>query len=438
MEVYTGNHSRNEVDPYMSYAVVRMQKVKSAGLKGMQFHNQRERKSLTNDDIDEEKSGENYDLENDENINYNERVKEIIDEQKIGTRKTRKDAVLVNELLVTSDRKFFERLDPDEQERFFEESHKLFSERYGKQNIAYATVHVDEQTPHMHLGVVPMREGRLQGKNVFNRQELLWLQENYPKHMQELGFNLERGEMGSNREHVETSKFKKLTLEKDIDLLEKSLGEKKSELSALNEKIPDEIEVSARRQFKQVEVKSEEKNFLGIPKKEIKKTPTGNVVLSEQNYKELVSAANGNKQLKGQMKNILSTDLARENKNLRNENKELESMNNKNVAENFKLINENDKLKDTVRDLTNEIGNIYQTAKEFIKERTNDLQAFKSVFGGLIGKIKEKMPKSEIGRLHDRSEAKEKNFDMSRVKELDKIAKKQKALTKRKEIDLEL
>src|SRR5699024_11274840 len=80
---------------------------------------------------------------------------------------TRKDAVLVNELLVTSDRDFFERLDPGEQKRFFEESYKLFSERYGKQNIAYATVHNDEQTPHMHLGVVPMRDGKLQGKNVF-------------------------------------------------------------------------------------------------------------------------------------------------------------------------------------------------------------------------------------------------------------------------------
>src|SRR5699024_12008471 len=77
---------------------------------------------------------------------------------------TRKDAVLVNELLVTSDRDFFERLDPGEQKRFFEESYKLFSERYGKQNIAYATVHNDEQTPHMHLGVVPMRDGKLQDR----------------------------------------------------------------------------------------------------------------------------------------------------------------------------------------------------------------------------------------------------------------------------------
>src|SRR5699024_4662671 len=122
----------------MSYAVCRMQKVKSAGLKGMQFHNQRERESRTNEDIDRERTHEK--------INYNERVKDIIDSQKTSTRKTRKDAVLVNELLVTSDRDFFERLDPGEQKRFFEESYKLFSERYGKQNIAYATVHNDEQT----------------------------------------------------------------------------------------------------------------------------------------------------------------------------------------------------------------------------------------------------------------------------------------------------
>ena len=49
-------------DLHMSYAVCRMQKVKSAGLKGMQFHNQRERKSRTNDDIDHERTRENYDI----------------------------------------------------------------------------------------------------------------------------------------------------------------------------------------------------------------------------------------------------------------------------------------------------------------------------------------------------------------------------------------
>src|SRR5699024_10545169 len=143
MEVIAGKEQKcltfvppKRSDLHMSYAVCRMQKVKSAGLKGMQFHNQRERTSRTNDDIDHDRTRENYDLKNDKNIDYNERVKEIIESQKTGTRKTRKDAVLVNELLVTSDRDFFEQLDPGEQKRFFEESYKLFSERYGKQNIA--------------------------------------------------------------------------------------------------------------------------------------------------------------------------------------------------------------------------------------------------------------------------------------------------------------
>src|SRR5690625_780691 len=181
-------------DLHMCYAVCRMQKVKSAGLKGMQFHNQRERESRTNEDIDRERTHENYDLQNDENINYKERVKDILDSRKTGTRKTRKDAVLVNELLVTSERDFFERLDAGEQNRFFEESYKLFSERYGKQNIAYATVHNDEQTPHMHIGVVSMRDGKLQGKNVFNRQELLWLQYKFSELMKKHGYELQRGD----------------------------------------------------------------------------------------------------------------------------------------------------------------------------------------------------------------------------------------------------
>src|SRR5699024_12210997 len=102
------------------------------------------------------------------NIDYNERVKEIIESQKTGTRKTRKDAVLVNELLVTSDRDFFERLDPGEQKRFFEESYKLFSERYVKQNIAYERDHNDEKITHMHLGVVHMRDEKLKGIKVIN------------------------------------------------------------------------------------------------------------------------------------------------------------------------------------------------------------------------------------------------------------------------------
>lgn len=78
----------------MSYAVTHMMKMKSHDLKGMQFHNQRERESRTNPDIDETKTHENYDLVNERPIQYNERVKEIIEKQKAGTRKQEKTRYL--------------------------------------------------------------------------------------------------------------------------------------------------------------------------------------------------------------------------------------------------------------------------------------------------------------------------------------------------------
>jgi len=405
----------------MSYAVVRMQKMKAHDLKGIQFHNQRERESRTNSDIDKERSHENYDLVHDGKIDYNQHVKEIIESQKTGTRKTRKDAVLVNELLVTSDKNFFDRLDPTEQKRFFEESYKLFSERYGEQNIAYATVHMDEKTPHMHVGVVPMRDGKLQGKNVFNRQELLWLQDKFPEHMQKLGFDLERGEKGSTREHLETREFKKQTLEKEIDFLEKNLQEKKNELLALNEKVPDEIKVRAKREFQQIEVKSEEKNLFGIPKKELKKTPTGNVIVPEQDFKNLVHAAKENKQLKGKMEKILNTDLAKENKALGQKLRviykewETEANSNKKLRqENMQLLRENSKLKSHISDLKREIGSIYKSTKEFLKARTNDLKTFKSLFNDLVGKVKEKAPEGEFERLNRVEKRREMDRGMER------------------------
>jgi len=400
-----------------------MQKMKSHDLKGIQFHNQRERESKTNPDIDKDKSNENYDFVNDRNIDYNKRVKEIIESQKTGTRKTRKDAVLVNELLVTSDRSFFDGLDPAEQKAFFDESLKLFTERYGEQNIAYATVHNDEKTPHLHIGVVPMRDGKLQGKNVFNRQELIWIQEKFPEHMQKLGFDLERGEKGSKREHIETQTFKKQSLEKEIDFLEKDLTSKKDELTGYSERVESDLIVPAKRQMKNIEVPTGEKALFGLGK-EITKTekkPTENVIISRTDYKKLVTAARDNEKLKTHLKNILNTDMAKENIGLRKQNEgvkekynDLVQRFNSNIEDYNELAKENKSLKGRVKDLTNEIGSIYKSAKEFLTERADSLRAFKSDFKELVGKVKEKTHESEFERLDKRERRREQNRGMER------------------------
>ncbi|MBC9721284.1 MAG: plasmid recombination protein [Lactobacillus sp.] len=350
----------------MSYAVCRMEKMKSHDLKGMQFHNQRERESKTNLDIDKSKSGLNYDLVNPEKIDYNKRVKEIIENQKTGTRKTRKDAVLVNELLVTSDRGFFERLDPQEQKRFFEESHKLFSERYGEQNIAYATVHNDENTPHMHLGVVPMRDGKLQGKNVFNRQELLWIQNEFPKHMQGLGFDVQRGEENSKREHLTTQQFKAKTLQEKVEDLEMVLHTKQAEKQEIETSIKDiESRLSdlgkSLDQVKKVdEVEVKEKGGLIRSK---------TVELAQEDFEGIKVLAKTSEALKTKSDEFERYLIAEMKKNdrLENENKILKEENDRLRDENKVLVRENTFLtrtlekvksyyKDKVKDFSHHVG----------------------------------------------------------------------------------
>lgn len=374
-EIQPQNRGVNKGGRRMSFAVCRMEKMKSHDLKGMQFHNQRERESKTNPDIDSERSELNYDLVNPEKIDYNKRVKEIIEDQKTGTRKIRKDAVLVNELLVTSDRGFFDRLDPQEQKRFFEESHKLFSERYGEQNIAYATVHNDELTPHMHVGVVPMRDGKLQGKNVFNRIELQWIQDEFPKHMQKLGFDLQRGEKGSDREHLTTQKFKAETLKEKVEGLEMTLHTKQAEKQEIETFIKDvegrlsELEKSLDHVKKVEEVEVKEKGGLIRPK---------TVELAQEDFESIKTLAKVSESLRTKSEQFENywLEAVQRNDGLQDENNALKK-------ENSQLKQENNLLKRTL-----------ERVKELYKEKAPELGIMIGyVKANILDKAKEKLLK---------------------------------------------
>lgn len=340
---------------FVSFAVVRMQKMKSPDLKGMQFHNQRERESRTNPDIDPDREHLNYDLLHQEKIDYNQQVKAIIESQKVSERKTRKDAVLVNELLVTSDRKFFDGLDPAEQKRFFEESHKLFSERYGKQNIAYATVHNDEKTPHMHLGVVPMRDGKLQGKNVFNRQELQWMQEEFPKHMQSVGFEVERG-IASDRKHIEMSRFKALTLNEEIKTLEKETEALRNALTA--SKKVDELQVTKSSLFDRNHVKLPVEDFEAL-KARAKATEAieRTIEAHEKRFDDMVD-------------NVIDSDRKLDQE--KRKTAQLQKENNGLKKENLDLQKENKTLKSQLNVLMEFAKSQLEKFKEWQKERQQE------------------------------------------------------------------
>lgn len=288
----------------MSYLVARMQKMKSQNLGGIQKHNQREFENHSNKEIDVNRSDLNFDLVNPSNIDYREKIMNIIEEQREGTRAIRKDAVLVNEWIITSDQKFFEGMDLEQTEKFFTTAAEFFEERYGKQNLAYGQVHLDETTPHMHLGVVPMRDGKLQAKNVFNRKELLAIQDELPLFLEKKGFKVERGEPNSERKHLTVEEFKDMqsrlaemaqieeekekrigTLEKEKNSLERQISTSKEYLS---EEHPAPRVIGKK---KTVEVSGQPMAVYTVPETEIVRLDTirrtSNIILSEnQSLKE--------------------------------------------------------------------------------------------------------------------------------------------------------
>ncbi|EGQ1338893.1 plasmid recombination protein, partial [Staphylococcus aureus] len=90
----------------MSMIVARMQKMKAENLVGIGNHNQRKTKNHSNPDIDTSLSKLNYDLV-DRTQNYKTDIENFINENKTTTRAVRKDAVLVNEWIISSDKDFF-------------------------------------------------------------------------------------------------------------------------------------------------------------------------------------------------------------------------------------------------------------------------------------------------------------------------------------------
>src|SRR5699024_9225114 len=134
----------------------------------------------------------------------------------------------------------------------------------------------------------------------------------FPEHMKKQGFELKRGERGSDRKHIETSKFKKQTLEKEIDFLEKNLAVKKDEWTAYSDKVKSDLEVPAKRHMKNVEVPTGEKSIFGLGTEIMKteKKPPNHVVISESHYKNLVTAVRHNDKSQQHVSNLMNTALA--------------------------------------------------------------------------------------------------------------------------------
>ena len=190
----------------MGFAVVHMMKIKSGAVGGIQSHNNREHEPKTNPDVDMSRSKDNYDLVPCDN--YRRAIKEKLSDLVESGRAVRKDAVVVCNFIVTSDSDTMEALGADRQRAFFEDAVKWFSDRYGADRVLNATVHMDENTPHLHIGVMPItQDGRLSAKAIFTKTELKAIQTEFARDVGAL-YGLERGVEGSERTHLSEARFK--------------------------------------------------------------------------------------------------------------------------------------------------------------------------------------------------------------------------------------
>jgi len=223
----------------MSYLVARMQKMKAGNLVGMGNHNQRLTDNHANKDIDTERSYLNYDLVAGRTDNFKTDIEAYINENKASKRAVRKDAVLVNEWIITSDKDFFEQLDEAETRKYFETAKQYFADNYGDENIRYAVVHMDEKTPHMHMGIVPFDDDRkLSAKRIFNREALQRIQEELPQYLKENGFDVQRGNKNKERKNLSVHEYK--AMREDLKKIETEKQETQAKLADTKKQL-DEI-----------------------------------------------------------------------------------------------------------------------------------------------------------------------------------------------------
>ena len=199
----------------MSYAIMRAEKLKSHQIHFSQNHNERNHKSYSNEDINLEKTKDNYHLI--ESKNYSRDTEHIIQKNYKGTKTIRKDAVKNVELIFTSDKDFFDKLSHEDERKFFEKSLEFAQEYFGEKNIFSAIIHKDETTPHMHINLVPItKEGKLSAKEVVgNRKDLEQMQDKYFQKISKSFPELERGKKKeiTNKIHKSLDEFKKETAE---------------------------------------------------------------------------------------------------------------------------------------------------------------------------------------------------------------------------------
>lgn len=205
----------------MSYAIIRNENYKMGQLGLIYRHNERKNTNYSNKDINKQNSIKNYSIKS-VNTSYQKAFK-ILKEQYNLKGQIKKVSNVMCELIITSDKYFFDLIGENETKRYFQRAYDFVKDyqNLGEQYIVSAKVHLDETTPHLHIVFIPVihkldrKSGKMidkiscsefwKGKDSYKK-----LQDSFYKCVRDNGFDLERGK-SNNLEHLSTEKLKQIT-----------------------------------------------------------------------------------------------------------------------------------------------------------------------------------------------------------------------------------
>ncbi len=380
----------------MSYMVCHFSKYKSGNVFGLQKHNQRENENYSNMDIDKARTLLNYDLVNNGDINYLKRVKTIIEANRASERAIRKDATVYCECIISSDSAFFENLTEDKQKEFFKSSLDYLKNKIGEEFIISANVHLDETTPHMHVGFVPIIENSLSAKKLIDRKFLREVQDQLPAYLKSLGFDIQRGIENSKRKHKDTKEFKR-ELDRELENKYKDINAIESYKNELEGKI-EQLEAHLNQKTIEYDrvIKNLDKNSLDIYQiQEMKVEPvmfsSDKVKIDKRDFEKLKDSAlkaynqhnlyatvldrlkelDESKRYYSKQLDISRRDRAIEYNNL---NSKIHRLKNENEDLNFEI----DKTNKIIKSMSKEFQNEFLKIKKEIDNQTQKYSKIKS------------------------------------------------------------
>lgn len=213
---------------------------------GVEEENERdETYNATNPQIDSSRTKDNYHI-----VSPSAKYMDVIEQRIAGLnlkRKVRSDAVYLVSFVLGASPEFFRASTREKQYAFFRDCVKFFQEKYGEENVLSAIVHMDETNPHMHLNLIPITNGKLCAKDLFDGK-LAVLQTEFWKEVGEK-YGLDRGNPNSQAEHLDTAEYK---AKKIVEAAEQKRAETEEYSEALQQAEQGEIAHSKNGMRKQI------------------------------------------------------------------------------------------------------------------------------------------------------------------------------------------